>query len=66
MAVVVNGKVMEGLEGLTIEGLLRRLDITLDFTAVSLNGEVIRKQTYASTRLHDQDRVEIVRPVGGG
>jgi thiamine biosynthesis protein ThiS len=66
MAITVNGKAMDGIEGLTIEDLLKRLDITLDFTAVSLNGEVIRKHTYASTQLHDKDKVEIVRPVGGG
>jgi sulfur carrier protein len=66
MTIVVNGKTIEGLEGLTIEDLLRRLDIKLDFTAVSLNGEVIRKHTYANTRLREHDKVEIVRPVGGG
>ena len=66
MAITVNGKVMDELEGLSVEDLLKRLEIKRDFTAVSLNGEVIRKHTYASTQLHDKDKVEIVRPVGGG
>jgi len=66
MAVMVNGKEIGGIEGLTVEDLLKRLEIALNFTAVSLNGEVIRKNRYASTRLKDRDKVEIVRPVGGG
>lgn len=66
MSVTVNGKVTDGLEGLTIEHLLKQLDIDLRFTAVSLNGEVVRKNAYATTQLCDNDRVEIVRPVGGG
>ncbi|HLC42541.1 MAG TPA: sulfur carrier protein ThiS [Methylomirabilota bacterium] len=66
MTIMVNGKPMTGLEGLTIGDLLKRLDIKLDFTAVSLNGDVIRKHTYANTRLREHDRLEIVRPVGGG
>jgi len=66
MTITVNGKNMDDVEGLTIEGLLKRLDIRREFTAVSLNGEVIRKNAYTTTQLHDKDKIEIVRPVGGG
>jgi thiamine biosynthesis protein ThiS len=34
--------------------------------AVALNREVMRKSSYASTPLAEGDRVEIVRPMGGG
>ena len=66
MSVTVNGKVMDGVEGLTIEKLLKHLDIDLRFTAVSLNGEIVPKQSYVTTLVRENDRVEIVRPVGGG
>jgi sulfur carrier protein len=66
MTITVNGKMMGGVEGFTIDELLRQLNVPKDFTAVSLNGEVIPKQSYATTSLHDHDKVEIVRPVGGG
>ena len=66
MAVTVNGKIIEGLDGLSIESLLEKLQIKRDFTAVSLNGEVVRRETYDTTIIRDHDKVEIVRPVGGG
>ncbi len=66
MAILVNGKVIDEVEGLTVETLLRRLNVPPDFTAVSLNGEVLRKNAYATIQLRDNDKVEIVRPVGGG
>jgi len=35
-------------------------------TAVELNGQVVRKAEYAGCPLKDQDRLEVVRLVGGG
>ena len=34
--------------------------------AVAVNGEVVPREQHASVTLHEGDRVEIVRPVGGG
>jgi len=64
--VTVNGKPMELPEGLTIDGLLARLAIRREYTAVALNREVTPKATYATTVLAEGDKVEIVRPMGGG
>jgi thiamine biosynthesis protein ThiS len=33
---------------------------------VAVNGEVLRREEFPATQLSDGDRVEIVRPVGGG
>ena len=66
MKIVVNGKAMEVADGLTLEGLLGQLDIRQEYTAVALNREVARKARYAETVLREGDRVEIVRPMGGG
>jgi len=66
MTVVVNGKPMDLPEGLTIDGLLAHLKVRREYTAVALNREVTPKQEYAQSVLHDGDRVEIVRPMGGG
>lgn len=66
MKIVVNGEGMEVPDGLTVEGLLRHLGVQTEYTAVALNREVARKQTYATTPLREGDRVEIVHPVGGG
>ena len=47
-------------------GLLGQLKIRREYTAVALNREVWPKSRYAETVLKDGDRVEIVRPMGGG
>jgi sulfur carrier protein len=66
MNVTVNGKPMELPEGLTIDALLARLKVQREYTAVALNREVAPKTRYAETVLKDGDKVEIVRPMGGG
>ena len=66
MTIIVNGKAMEVADGLTVEGLLGQLKIRREYTAVALNREVAPKATYARTVLREGDRVEIVRPMGGG
>ena len=62
----VNGKPMEIEPGLTVEGLLNLLDVKREYTAVAVNREVTRKADYAAVTLADGDKVEIVRPMGGG
>ena len=52
--------------GYRIDGLLGQLKIRREYTAVALNREVWPKSRYAETVLKDGDRVEIVRPMGGG
>jgi len=66
MNVTVNGKSMELPEGLTIEGLLTHLGVRREYTAVALNREVTPKHQYAASVIRDGDKVEIVRPMGGG
>jgi sulfur carrier protein len=66
MQVTVNGKPMELRDGLTIEELLEQLAVKRQFTAVALNREVALKAAYAITVLREGDKVEIVRPMGGG
>jgi sulfur carrier protein len=66
MRITVNGKAMEVEEGVTIEALLRQLGVRKEFTAVAVNREVAKRASFESTRLRAGDRVEIVRPMGGG
>ena len=66
MQLTVNGNPMELPDGLTIDGLLARLGVRREFTAVALNREVTPKAEFASTVLAEGDKVEIVRPMGGG
>ncbi len=66
MRVLVNGEPMELPEGLSVEALLEQLKVKREYTAVALNREITPKTQYADTRLKDGDKVEIVRPMGGG
>ena len=66
MTLTVNGKPLELPDGLTIEGLLQHLKVRREYTAVAVNREVTPKSGYAETVLREGDKVEIVRPMGGG
>ncbi len=66
MNVTVNGKPMEIPDGLTIDGLLAHLSVKREFTAVAVNTEITPRADFAGTVLTEGDRVEIVRPMGGG
>ena len=66
MQITVNGKAMEVEEGITIEQLLRQLAVRKEFTAVAVNREVAKRASFGSMQLRAGDRVEIVRPMGGG
>ena len=66
MKVTVNGKPMDLEPGTTVEGLLARLGVPRQYTAVAVNRDITPKSEYASRKLGDGDRIEIVRPMGGG
>ena len=66
MRVMVNGEPMEVPEGVSVDGLLEHLKVKREYTAVALNREIMPKTQYADTHLKDGDKVEIVRPMGGG
>jgi sulfur carrier protein len=66
MVVSVNGKMMDLPEGTSVDGLLDHLKVKREYTAVAVNREITPKAQYADTRLKDGDKVEVVRPMGGG
>jgi len=66
MTIVVNGKSMEVADALSVDGLLTHLKVSRQFTAVAINREITPKAEYAAMTLREGDRVEIVRPMGGG
>jgi len=66
MKITVNGREMQVADGLSVETLLTQLAVKREFTAVAVNREITPKASYASVALREGDRVEIVRPMGGG
>jgi thiamine biosynthesis protein ThiS len=66
MRVIVNGEPREIGDDITVAGLLKEMQITLQYGAVAVNRQVVRKKDHEAARLKAGDRIEIVRPVGGG
>jgi sulfur carrier protein len=64
--ITVNGQPIEVVDGLSVEALLAHLGVKREFTAVAVNREITPRAQHGLTALRDGDRVEIVRPMGGG
>ena len=62
----VNGKSRPIEESVDLETYLLSFGLNLQYVAVGYNGDVVKKETFASLTLKDGDVLEIVRPVGGG
>jgi sulfur carrier protein len=66
MNIVLNGEQRGLSDALTLCGLIDHLELTGKRLAVEVNEEVVPRSLHAGYRLHDGDRVEIVRAIGGG
>ena len=65
--ILVNGSDMNITHRLSIVGLIELLEIhTEDNIAVEINREIIPRSHYRHHFLDNNDRIEIVRAVGGG
>ena len=66
ISLVLNGKPRSLASETPLPQLLEELGIDRRLVAVAHNGDVIPRDQYENVVLHDGDRVEIVRMVGGG
>ncbi|MFN7925695.1 MAG: sulfur carrier protein ThiS [Bryobacteraceae bacterium] len=62
----LNGEAARVPAGLTVESLLRHLQIDAARVAVELNREIVRKPAWTQTPVAPGAEVEIVHFVGGG
>lgn len=63
---IVNGKVMNFKEEITIEELLENFHLDMDKVVVEVNLEIIAKEKYYEFVLNEEDKIEIISFVGGG
>jgi thiamine biosynthesis protein ThiS len=66
MFITLNGEPYQLEEPLLVSDLLSRLSIDPRRVAVEHNLEILKRQFFEDTVIHDGDRVEIVNFVGGG
>jgi len=62
----INGKEETLASGITMRGLLDRLELHPVRVAVEINKELVPRATFDDTTIHDGDQIEIVTFVGGG
>jgi sulfur carrier protein len=66
MAVFLNGKKLDTVDGMTILELLESKEIPPKTVVVEHNKEIISADQFAITILSDGDHLEVLRFVGGG
>ena len=66
MNISINKEMISLPEKTTITGLLEKLDIERKYIAVEINMAIIPKSEFDQYQLKENDRVEIIRAVGGG
>ncbi|MBI4729386.1 MAG: sulfur carrier protein ThiS [Acidobacteria bacterium] len=64
--IVANGKPRAVPPGATVADLLAETGLRSEWVVVERNGDPVERRLFASTRLEDGDRLEIVRAVAGG
>jgi sulfur carrier protein len=66
MRLLINGEERGFAEVRDVADLVKTLGLDARKVAVERNLEIVPRSTYASARLADGDRIEIVHFVGGG
>lgn len=66
MHIVVNDKVHETKDNLTISELLAELELTVRHVAVEVNKELVPREEHDEFQLNENDQLEVVTLVGGG
>ncbi len=66
MQITINGEIKKLEEEVSLDQLLELFSLPSNRVAVELNREVVRKKDWGSTRIKNDDRIEVVHFVGGG
>ena len=64
--IFLNGDTKEIKQNLTLTDLLKDLEITSKHIAIELNDEVVFKSDWNSRILANEDKLEVVKAIGGG
>jgi sulfur carrier protein len=62
----INGNSKIFPDDLTLSALIEHLGMKSDRVAVELNHDIVPRNAWPTTELHDGDKLEIVHFVGGG
>tara|TARA_A100001388_G_scaffold237514_1_gene191884 strand:- start:192 stop:401 length:210 start_codon:yes stop_codon:yes gene_type:complete len=66
LSIVLNGESYELPKRVSVLELFELLDLSTKFMAVEINDEIIFRDSWGSYLLSQDDKVELVRAIGGG
>jgi len=66
MDIELNGQPHRAAENQSVQDLIEQLNLVHQALAVAVNREVLPRQLWPQRRLQANDRVDLVRPIGGG
>ena len=66
MLIRLNGAIEEVPENATVRDVMTGKKLPEEMAVVALNDEVIRRDNWPSVRLKADDRMEVIRIIGGG
>ena len=66
MLVLLNGRESDLPEGMTVADLIAQKNLRPGTLLVELNGELVKQYAWPDIVLKEEDRLEILRFVGGG
>ena len=67
MNLIVNGKNTDITDSLTVTELLTKEDVKMpQMVSVELNGQILKRSEFETTKLEDEDKVEFLYYMGGG
>ena len=66
ITVIANGKPKELPGEMSVRRFLELSSVNSLVAVVELRGEIVHRQKYDTTIIHDGDRIEVVRMMGGG
>ena len=65
MKLIINGQ-KKDIECNSVSELIGKLGLDKDMVALELNKNIVHRQDFENTTLNNNDKVEIVKVVGGG
>ena len=64
--IMVNNREAEWFEGLTVRGVMEMHKYTSPKIVVKVNGDLVRKEEWATFVINDGDDVKVIHLIGGG
>lgn len=66
MKIFINGETKEIADETNLSELLDRFSLPRERVAVELNKQVVRRKDWATIKIGDADKIEVIHFVGGG